>query len=334
MTDIKSAGIQSAKALCLAALVLSSAGCDQSGPGTPQGAKPQSDISGNEVKQPPQTTPVQSGQPEVAPSPGIQSGPAAAPSASPAFTSVAEIHEYIKNSNTSYTLGGQFELSQDGQVIAAALPACQISNISFLKDWPLIQVDLSNNPISDLSPIRGKKSLKSLYLENTEIRDISALYGLPLVELYLSNTPVVDIMPLAEMPLENLNLLGTGVYDLLPLARSPIRMLWLSETPVSDVTPLIACPIESLTLHRTPVSDISPLAGTGIQRLHIGETEVTDITPVLGMRLNRLIFTPSKIESGLEQIRQHPFLREVGTSFETRMAPAQFWDLFDQGQLP
>ena len=331
MRDIMSAGIQSAKALCLATLVLGGTGCDKPGQETPEESKSQSDITTiNEVKQSAETPMADSGNAEAIPSQKPQSEPAT----TPMFTSVAEIHEYIKKSNPSYTQGGQFEVTQDGQVIAAALPACQISNIAFLKEWPLIQVDLSNNPISDLSPIRGKKSLKSLYLENTEIRDISALYGLPLVELYLSNTPVVDIMPLAEMPLENLNLLGTGVYDLLPLARSPIRMLWLSETPVTDVTPLIACPIESLTLHRTPVSDISPLAGTGIQRLHIGETDVTDISPVLGMRLNRLIFTPSRIETGLDQVRQLPFLREVGTSFETRMAPAQFWDLFDQGQLP
>lgn len=250
------------------------------------------------------------------------------------FSSIEEVHAAIRKVNPQYTGAGQVRLDEEGRVMAAALPECGISDISFLGSWPLLSLDLQANPVDDISPLKGMMTLQELFLERTNVRDLTPLFGLQIRNMYLSNTPVVDLMPLAEMPLESLNLVGTGVHDVLPLSRSPIRMLWLSETPVEDITPLMACPLESLTLHRTPVADISALAGTTLQRLHIGETEVRDLTPVGSIPLRRLIFTPSKIEKGMEVVRQMPMLTELGTTFETRMPPQQFWQLMDAGQLP
>jgi hypothetical protein len=110
-------------------------------------------------------------------------------------------------------------------------------------------------------------------------------------------------------------------------------MVWLNETPVSDIKPLEGAPLESLTLHRTKVSDLSPLVGSTIQRLHIAETPVTDLTPITGLRLTRLIFTPSRITAGLEEVRSMLSIGEIGTQLETKMHPTRFWALYDEGKM-
>lgn len=247
------------------------------------------------------------------------------------FSSMADIHSVIHLVNANYKGNGQFHLNSDGAVDQAVFEESGITDISFLKTWPLEGLDLMNNPISDVRPLSGKSSLKKLFLEGTNIRDLTPLSGLQIETLYLNYSPVSNIYPLAEMPLKELNLVGTLVQDILPLARSPLQLLWLSETPVQDISPLMACPLESLTLHRTPVNDLSPLSGSSIQRLHIAESNVTDLTPVLTMKLTRFIFSPSKIKSDVNKIRNMPSLQEIGTSFDTRMSPAQFWQLMDQG---
>ena len=242
------------------------------------------------------------------------------------FSSSEEVHNYIKKFNSSYNGRGQFQLTPDKKIFAAAFPESGLSDLSFLKEWPLESLDLMANPVSDLSPLKDKKSLKALYLERTNVSDLTPIYGLPIQSLYINNTRIKDLRPLIDMPLVEFNAVGTGVTDILPLARSSLRILWLSETAVSDISPLIACPLESLTLHRTPITDLKPLASTSLKRLHIGETNVSDLRPILRLPLSRLIFSPERIEFGLEEVKQMPFLNEIGTSFDTRMPPAQFWD--------
>lgn len=253
----------------------------------------------------------------------------APPQATQKFQSVGEIHALIKKSNPQYSGNAQFGLNEKGEVIHAEFPQAGISNIDFLKSWPLQSLDLMANPVSDISALSGKNSLQVLYIERTNVSDLGPLYGLPIKQLYISNSPVKDLTPLIDMPLVEFNAVGTGISNLLPLARSPIQMIWLSETLVSDISPLIACPIVSLTLHRTPVENLTPLVGTNIRRLHIAESNVTDLTPIQSLRLERLIFSPERIQIGLDAVKNMPFLREIGTTFDTRTSPAQFWQMFE-----
>jgi hypothetical protein len=46
-----------------------------------------------------------------------------------------------------------------------------------------------------------------------------------------------------------------------------------------------------------------------------------------------LIFTPAKITKGLAAARQSPTIQEIGSHFDRRQAPAEFWELYDQGKL-
>jgi internalin A len=223
---------------------------------------------------------------------------------------------------------------QEGRVVALQLSGTTITDLSALKEMGVRVLDLRGMAIADLEQLRGL-DLSELYLEETDVRDLTPLVGMRLRQVYLSNTYVTDLTPLEGMPLEQLNLVGTDVEDLKPLEGMPLAFLWLNETPVSDVSPLAGCPrLMSLTLHRTQVSDLSPLSDLGLKRLHIGETPVTDLTPLRGLALTRLIFTPSRIQKGLEIVREMESLEELGTTFENRMPPEVFWHLYDTGGLP
>jgi Leucine-rich repeat (LRR) protein len=123
------------------------------------------------------------------------------------------------------------------------------------------------------------------------------------------------------------------VTDLSPLEGMPLQMLWLNGTPVRDITPLRGLPLVSLTLADTKVADISPLKGHPMQRLHIAGTEVTDLSPLQWMQLTRLVFTPSRIKTGLEYARNMKSLEEIGVDFNERMRPAEFWRQYDAGKI-
>ena len=208
-----------------------------------------------------------------------------------------------------------------------------VQNLGPLRGMPLAELDLAGCDVGDLGPLAGMP-LAKLYLEdNHRLKDLGPLRGLPLQELYLSNTQVEDLSPIHGAPLVQLNAVGARIQDISPLAESPLEMLWLSECPIKDLAPLARTPLVSLTVENTPVDDISPLAGHSIQRLHIAGTAVTDLTPVGRMRLTRLIFSPNKITQGIDVVRKLP-IGELGTTFDGRMPPATFWQLYDEGKLP
>lgn len=251
------------------------------------------------------------------------------PPPQPTFWSEVKLHEVIRAANPGYTGNGQFQIDQRGQVQAIALDKCGVTDISPFKAMNLMALYLLECAVSDIS-ILADMPLVELYLENTGVKDISALKGkTSLRKLYLSATDVSDLFPIKGLGISELNLVSTQVTDLSPLAGMPLQMLWLTDSPVEDISPLASCPLVSLTLHRTKVADLSPLAKSGLQRLHIGETRVTDLSPLAGLRLTRLVFDPEKITKGKEAVMAIPTITEIGTKFEDEAndlaAPAVFW---------
>ena len=254
----------------------------------------------------------------------------------PSSPKVAELQSILRKANPAYQGQGKFH-EENGEIVAAELPNCNLSDLSPLKGLSLFGMDLSGNPVREIRHLKGMP-LRNLFLENTLVEDLSPLKGAPIVELRLNGSPLQSLKGLEGMPLENLYMLGTKVTDVSALAGSKLRQLWLNETPVSDLAPLAGAPIVSLTLHRTQVSDLSFIRNLPvIQRLHIAETPVTDLTPLKGVPLTRLVFTPAKIEKGLEVARQLFGLREIGTRFDDQsrdlMPPDQFWSRFDNGEF-
>jgi Leucine-rich repeat (LRR) protein len=212
-----------------------------------------------------------------------------------------------------------------------------LEDISPLAGLPLLRLDLSQSHVTDISPLHGMP-LRELYLEDTGVWEISVLRGMPLMKLYLSNTKVEDLGPLRDArQLRELNLLGTPVSDLRPLSRTPIEMLWLNKCPISDISPLQTVPLKSLTLADTKVADLTPLKGHSLERLHIANTPVTDLSVLQWLHLTRLIFTPGRIQKGIEYARNMETLAEIDTEFDSQprrpLSPAEFWRLYDAGKF-
>lgn len=248
-----------------------------------------------------------------------------------------DLRAALKAANPDFD--GQLVAQSDGRnIFMVALSDPAIEDVNPLAGLPLQRLELLECHVTDISPLEGMP-LRVLGLERTDVRDISALKGMPLVELSLSHTMVEDLSPLKGAPLQKLYLVNTKVTDLSPLSESRLEMLWLNETPVSDITPLAKLPLVSLTLAGTKVSDVSPLKGHPIQRLHIARSEVTDLSPLEWMQLTRLVFTPSKIQSGIQYARNMRSIREIGTEFgdpsrpDNMMPPYVFWERYDAGQF-
>jgi Leucine-rich repeat (LRR) protein len=117
------------------------------------------------------------------------------------------------------------------------------STIEFLRNQPNLRgVDLWNDPISDISPLAGKKKLEWLRLWDTKVTDLSALSGADsLSYLNLEGTAVKDISPLAgKKKMDELNLKGTKVTDISALSDAEsLYSLDLQGTLIKDITPLL-----------------------------------------------------------------------------------------------
>jgi internalin A len=88
-------------------------------------------------------------------------------------------------------------------------------------------------------------SLKVLYLEGNQVRDISPLAGLTsLQELYLQNNQISDIKALSGLiNLEWLHLKGNRIKDISSLSNLiNLRRLYLNENEIEDITPLVKNP--------------------------------------------------------------------------------------------
>ncbi len=209
-----------------------------------------------------------------------------------------------------------------------------VRDLSPLAGMPLKSLDLMGLPVEDLSPLRGM-ALERLMLDETKVKDLSPLRGMPLLELWLNHAPVADIALLEGMGLQKLNLFGTKVRDIRPVATLPLNTLWLRDTPVEDFRPLKSLFLESLDVEGTAFGndDLKLLSEMPLKRLNIARTKVTDLRPLAGLELTRLIFTPEKIEHGLDVVRNMPTLQQLDTFFDPNvrpaMTPAEFWRRFD-----
>ena len=212
----------------------------------------------------------------------------------------------------------------------------EISDISPLKGAPIKGFEASHSKVADLTAFEGNMQLTHLYLESALVSDISPLKSCPLQVLWLRGCPVEDLSILQGKSLEQLNLCDTPLQNLDTVKTMQLGTLWMRNTNVKNLAPLADHELVSLDVEGSAVSDLKPLANmSSLKRLNIARTEVTDLSPLSELALERLIFTPSKIQSGIESIRAMPTLREIDTSFEEGPArsPSEFWELYDAGKF-
>ncbi len=167
-----------------------------------------------------------------------------------------------------------------------------ISPIASLTD--LTYLNLYDNPISDISPLSGLTNLTYLNFQYSNISDISPLSGLNhLTTLSLSHSAISDISPLLGLNhLETLKLADNNISDISPIASlTNLRSLILGHNPISDISPLLGLNhLETLNLNSSNISDISALADMNrLEELSLYNNTISDLSVLTGLPQLRVL---------------------------------------------
>ncbi|MFA5069652.1 MAG: leucine-rich repeat domain-containing protein, partial [Candidatus Omnitrophota bacterium] len=149
----------------------------------------------------------------------------------------------------------------------------------------LQKLDLSDNRISDLSPLAGLINLHELYLDVNQISDLSPLEGMTnLQQLNLYNNQIIDLSPLAGLTdLQNLNFLLNNINDISPLAGlTNLQNLILSCNQISDLNPLAGLTnLQYLYIENNQISNLSSLSGlNNLKVLELSDNQISDLSPL------------------------------------------------------
>ena len=186
-----------------------------------------------------------------------------------------------------------------------------ISDVSALANLAALrQLDLSDNAVENIGPLRGLVRLNSLMLNSNRIADLSPLANMtsltlldlrensiddlePLSELvslqrlYLADNRVSDVSALANMTsMVNLNLSANAIEDLGPLAGlEGMKWLYLNENRIEDVSALAdMTDMRTLELSDNAVADIAALTEfVRLQVLSLDGNRIEDVSALANM---------------------------------------------------
>ena len=128
----------------------------------------------------------------------------------------------------------------------------------------LEDLDLSNNFVSDLSPVGGLTKLRLIGLRNNRVSDLSPLeYATNLEDLDLSDNFVSDLSPVGGL--------------------TKLRWIRLSNNRVSDLSPVVGLTsLFDLNLQDNFITDISPLSSLfRLYGLDLRNNFISDLTPLM-----------------------------------------------------
>jgi len=154
------------------------------------------------------------------------------------------------------------------------------------------------------------------------------------LQLDLENTPIKDIAPLRGLPVKRLNLNGTEVVDLEPLRGMPLQELNLTKLKVRSIDALRGMPLRQLNLAHTLVSDLEPLRGMPLVALQIPGAKVNDVGILADIPSLEEINLPKDKVANLERLRTLPNLRYLSSAWnvdtnQPAHTAAEFWKAYD-----
>lgn len=123
-----------------------------------------------------------------------------------------------------------------------SLTSQSIADLSPLSGMKLENINLCDNFVGNLLPLKDMVTLKILDLCQNPLRDLTPISRLLSLEyLDISQTQVTDLKPLADLTkLQTLNLCYCDVSDIRIVAKlSNLRELDISHTAVTDLAPLL-----------------------------------------------------------------------------------------------
>jgi Leucine-rich repeat (LRR) protein len=179
----------------------------------------------------------------------------------------------------------------------------------------LQELNLSRNPISDLSELKylkklTKLELRTIYLHKegeSDLSPLSELTNLKHLDLYWNH--ITDLSPLASLVnLESLDLSHNEINDLTPIANlTNLRKLDLSSNDLRDLSPLAKLTkLTNLYFWENPIEDITVLGNfTYLEVLKIRSTRVKNFD-VLG-KLGNL----TSLSLAYNDVEDHKFLSKL-----------------------
>ncbi len=180
----------------------------------------------------------------------------------------------------------------------------------------LVELNLHNNSIFDLTPITDLKKLSRLRLTNNRISDLTPLKDLISLEiLVLDDNLISDLTPLKGLfNLIDINLSHNALTDLTPLS-DLIRLthVAITENPLGDLTPLSG--LISLTRFSswgTPIRNLGALSELPkLERIDICGGELTDLSPIQGLTALKELYLVNNDISNIEPIASLINLRRL-----------------------
>ncbi|WP_334103293.1 SUMF1/EgtB/PvdO family nonheme iron enzyme, partial [Mesotoga prima] len=138
-----------------------------------------------------------------------------------------------------------------------------VTDISPLLNTSIVQLNVGNNPITDVELLATMPWIKMLIAEGLGLTDIAFLGGLSdLWYLWLDNNLISDLTPLASLTkLEQLYIRNNRVSDLAAIANLPLLdWIQIENNRIGDLSPLAnLARVRSINLNDNHISDVSPL---------------------------------------------------------------------------
>jgi len=188
-----------------------------------------------------------------------------------------------------------------------------LSNLSWLY--------LSNNEITDISPLTSLTGLMWLYLEGNQIEDSSPFNSLTgLTELVIERDPLTDISPLLALPNADIRwvinlpdaILEEQIRQYIYKPKGPLYIrdmavlstMNLSGRNISDLSGMEYCTnMKNLELNNNDITDISPLASlTDITRLSLDNNQISDISALVHLTKIRYLSLVNNIITDIEPL--------------------------------
>jgi hypothetical protein len=165
----------------------------------------------------------------------------------------------------------------------------RISDVSPLKVLTnLTYLDLDGNRISDVSPLKVLTNLTFLDVDDNQISDMSPLSVLiKLRVLDLEGNKLSDISPLKVLTnLTELDLHNNEISDISAIsALTNLTELDLHNNEISDISAISALTnLTELDLHDNKISDISAISAlTNLTVLNLSGNQISDFSPIAGL---------------------------------------------------
>ena len=152
----------------------------------------------------------------------------------------------------------------------------------------ITMLDIKSKGIVSLEGLQFAKKLRTLYLTDNKIEDISQLkYLTDLRDLYLNFNKIKNISPLSSLTnLTSISMGDNSVTDLSPLSNlTNLNYLDVTRNKISDISSLQKLKnLVRLSLNDCGISDISVVAGfTKLTSFSIDNNYVSDISPLYGL---------------------------------------------------